>query len=626
MRFSSSCSLCLFLSSLAFGLVLAPARAEEQPSTAKLGKKIADVGFKDAAGKATTLAELKGQKATVVVFLSFECPVATSYAQPLADLAKAYGPRGVAFVGVCPCEDDPATVARHAADYKLPFPVFKEGALAAADALAAGHTPEAFVLDAQQVLRYRGRIDDLYEARLKKRNTITRSDLKAALDELLARKDVSVPATRPIGCPIMRPSAPKPATGKVTYYRDVLPILQNHCQGCHRPGEVGPFSLMTYRQAVNWADDIKEFTHSKKMPPWKPSDGLAFRDERKLSDAEIATLATWVDGGTAEGDARDAPPPRKFPAGWQLGKPDLVLTVDSDFQLGASGRDLFRCFVLPTGLTEDKFVTAIEVRPGNPRVVHHTLNFIDTGERGRKLEQKEKERDKKDDEKDGGPGYTVQMGVGFAPSGAMGGWAPGHVARHLPADTAYFLPRGSDVIMQVHYHRNGRVEKDRLQVGIYFADKPAANRYQSLVLPGRFLFIPAGAEDFKVTGTMWVNQDCTLHSVLPHMHMLGKSISVKMTPPEGAAKTLVAIKEWDYNWQETYFLKEPLAVKAGTKFEVEARYDNSAKNPRNPFDPPRLVRIGEQTTDEMCFVFLGGTASGGGRLRPSFSPPKTDAK
>lgn len=610
------------LSVVAAGLTVAMASAEEPASKARLNQKIADVGFKDADGKAATLAGLKGEKATVLVFLSFECPVAASYAQPLADLAKTYGPKGVAFIGVCPCEEDAAAVAKQAAEYKLPFTVYLHGAVEAVAAVEADFTPEAFVLDSERTLRYRGRIDDLYEARLKKRNTVSRHDLKEALDEVLAGKEVTVAATRPVGCPIARGSAAKPISDKVTYYRDVQPILQNHCQGCHRPGEVGPFSLMSYRQAVNWAADIKEFTHTKRMPPWKPSDGLAFRDERKMTAVEIATLAAWVDNGTPAGDAKDAPPPRQFPAGWQLGKPDLVLSVDGDFQLGATGRDLFRCFVLPTGLSEDKYVTAIEVRPGNPRVVHHTLNFLDTGARGRKLEQNEKDREKKDGEQDAGPGYTVQMGVGFAPSGAMGGWAPGHVARHLPADTAYFLPKGADVIMQVHYHRNGRVEKDRLQVGLYFAEKPVSKRYQALVLPGRFLFIPAGADDFKVTGTIYVNEDCTLHSVLPHMHMIGKSINVTLTPPEGEARTLVAIKEWDYNWQETYFFKEPLVVKAGTKFEVEARYDNSAKNPRNPFNPPKLVRIGEQTTDEMCFVFLGGTSNTGGRLRPSLTPPK----
>jgi hypothetical protein len=238
------------------------------------------------------------------------------------------------------------------------------------------------------------------------------------------------------------------------------------------------------------------------------------------------------------------------------------------------------------------------------------------------MEQTERERAKKDDEKASGPGYSVAMGVGFVPSGALGGWAPGQVARHLPPDTGYFLPKGSDVVLQVHYHRNGRVEKDRTQIGLYFAPKPIAKRYQSLVIRGQFFFIPAGNADYKVKGTMWVGQDCTLHSVMPHMHMLGKEIKVTLTPPEGEAKTLVAIKDWDYNWQETYFFKEPIGVKAGTRFDVEAHYDNSANNPRNPFNPPRLAKFGEQTTDEMCFVFLGATSDQPGRIRSLREPPK----
>jgi len=214
------------------------------------------------------------------------------------------------------------------------------------------------------------------------------------------------------------------------------------------------------------------------------------------------------------------------------------------------------------------------------------------------------------------------MGVGFAPSGTLGGWAPGQVSRHLPADIGYFLPKGSDVVLQVHYHRNGRAEKDRTQIGLYFAPKPVSKRFQTIVVPGRFFFIPAGVEDFKVKGSVWVDQDCDIHSVMPHMHMLGKEIKVTLTPPDGEAQTLVAIKEWDYNWQETYFFKAPLKVKAGTRFDIEALYDNSAKNPRNPFNPPRIVKLGEQTTDEMCFGFIGATSDKPGRIRSLREAPK----
>ena len=212
----------------------------------------------------------------------------------------------------------------------------------------------------------------------------------------------------------------------MTFYRDVVPVLQNRCQTCHRPGEVGQFSLMTYRQAVNWADDIKEYTRSRQMPPWKPVEGPAFHNDRRLSEREIATLAAWVDGGTPKGDPAEAPAPRRFVPGWQFGKPDLVLTVDQDFQIGASGRDLFRCFVLPTNLPEDKHVTAVEVRPGNPRVVHHALLFLDTSGQGRQLEQAEQQRKKDPAAMDIGPGdaclreIVAREGLGAIAAGEDG--------------------------------------------------------------------------------------------------------------------------------------------------------------------------------------------------------------
>jgi mono/diheme cytochrome c family protein len=608
---------------LAIGsLLLTPPAYAAGPSTAKLGQKIDTFAFTpDAAARASDFQQtFKGKQAVVVVFLSFECPVSNSYSPHLTELFKACGDR-VGFLGVCPCDLNAKQLAEQVQQFKLPFPVYLDADHAIAGRFEATITPEAFLLDGDFVLRYRGRIDDTWAGRLKKNQQTTERDLKRALDELVAGKKVSQPATTAIGCPIPL-DQPKVATGKVTYHRDVLPILQNRCQSCHRPGEVGPFALLTYRQAVNWAPDIKEYTQSRQMPPWKPTDGPRFRDERKLTDSELATIAAWVDGGTPEGDPKDAPPPRKFTDGWQLGKPDLVLEVPADFQVGASGNDLFRCFVLPTNLPEDKDVVAVEVRPGNPRVVHHALLFIDSTGQGRKLEMEEKDKKRPPDAPDAGPGYSVSMGVGFVPQGGLGGWAPGQVARHLPEGTGYHLPKGADVIIQVHYHRTGRVEKDRTQVGLYLAPRPVAKRYQGTAIPGRFLFIPAGNASYKVTGTIWLDRDCDLYSIMPHMHMLGKSINVTMTPPEGQAQTLIAIKEWDYGWQESYFFEKPVRVKSGTRFDVEAIYDNSAANPHNPNRPPRIVKFGQQTTDEMCFVFLGGTSDQPGRIRPRLQPTK----
>lgn len=583
----------------------------------KLNKRIDNITLKDTSGKPRSLYELKDKKAIVVVFLSFECPVSTSYSSVLAELAKTYRDKQVAFLAVNSNDDgDAAQLAKQAAEYKLPFPVFKDDNFRAADAFKADTVPSVFVLDHNFVLRYRGRIDNGYAARLKKNGRITRHDLRQALDEMLAGKPVSEPATKPIGCAIVRERKTR-TDGAVAFHRDVLPILQKNCQECHRAGGVGPFALLTYKQAVNWADDIKEYTQERKMPPWKPVDGPAFHSERKLSEKDIATLAAWVDGGTPEGDPKDAPPPRRFVEGWQLGQPDLVLTVPEEMTIGASGPDLFRCFVLPTKLTEDKFVTAVEVRPGNGRIVHHTLNYFDTSGKGRELEKKQREKD--DKQSDCGPGYSAAMGLGFLPTrgqvGSLGGWAPGNVAHHLPEGYGHFLPKGSDIILQVHYHRNGRVENDRTTIGLYFAKGGNTQRWKAMVLPGRFLVIPPGNERYRVTGGMEVLQECKLYSVMPHMHMLGREVKVTLTPPGGQPRTLVAINDWEYNWQETYFLKEPIVLKPGTRLAVEAFYDNSDKNPNNPFSPPRWVKFGEQTTDEMCYIFFGATSETPGGIK-----------
>jgi peroxiredoxin/mono/diheme cytochrome c family protein len=598
-------------------LVLGAARAGVEPSSDKLGTKIANVTFKDAAGKATALHDITDKKAVVVVTFNFDCPNSTGYAPTLAEMAKTYGDKGIAFVGVCPTDDDDAaSIAKKAAEYKMGFPFYKDDKGAAVEALKAAITPEVFVLDHNFVLRYRGRIDDGYSARLKKNRNITHHDLKNALDELLAGKAVGTPLTKAVGCPIdLEKRVSK--DGKVTYYRDVLPILQNNCQNCHRPGEVGPFSLMTYKQAVTWASDLKDYTKSRQMPPWKIVEGVGFYNERRLSDKDIATLATWADNGTPEGDAKDAPKPKEFVTGWMHGKPDLVLEPEGDFVVGPGGRDMFRCFVLPTKLTEDRYVVAVEVKPSNPRVVHHTLNFIDSLGRGRKLEEtaQANEKGKKADEYDRGPGYSMAMGVGFTPNGALSGWAPGQLGYRLPEGYGWHMPAGSDVIMQVHYHRDGRVEKDRTQIGLYFAKKGATVKpFKGGVIAGQFprvgLFpgIPANDEHCAVHGSIPVNEDCTLYSVMPHMHLVGKEIKVTLKPAGGEKKTLLAIKDWDYNWQETYFLTEPLKLKVGDMLEVDAVYDNSSKNANNPNDPPKSVFIGEQTTNEMCFVFLGATS------------------
>lgn len=609
--------------------------AADDPQTAKLNKKIDGVQVTDHEGRTIPLDSHRGKTATVVVFLWFDCPVSNSYAPVLAELSKAYSPRGVHFVGIVPTDDPPAAVAKQVAEFKIPFPVFTDPSLAAADAFKADTVPQAFVLDHNAVLRYRGRIDDGYLARLKKNATVTSHDLRDALDAVLAGKDVTTPATLAVGCPVgsKTPIAKPGSKVAVTYHKDVAGLLQKNCQGCHRPGQVGPFPLMSYRHAVSWAEDIKSYTQSKKMPPWKPVGGPAYANARQMTDTDIATLAAWVDAGCPEGNPKDAPPPAAYADEWQLGKPDLVLEVPEEFHVGPAGRDVFRCFVLPTGQSDDKYITAFEVKPGNPRVVHHTLNFWDLSGSGKEL-QTEAQKAAKSDDQDHGPGYSTAMGIGFRriptssragvpPVGAIGGWAPGQMATQLPAGAGYFLPAGADIIIQTHYHRTGKPEVDRLKVGLYFAKKPVEKVWQSLNVQGMFPLqsIPAGATQHRQSGSRTLTSDAVIHSVMPHMHLLGKSVKVTMTPPGGDPITLVNIPEWDYSWQETYWFQSPITAKAGTKITIEALYDNSSSNPNNPSHPPVTAYHGEQTTNEMLFGFLGVTPAGPGRVTSKQEAP-----
>ncbi|MBA4192054.1 MAG: hypothetical protein C0467_29095 [Planctomycetaceae bacterium] len=582
--------------------------------------------FLGAEGKAFTPYS-RGTKAVVVAFLSFRCPVARDYIEPLSKIAAEYGSKGVTVVGVIPTDDSSADVAKLATEYRAAFPVFLDHKLATADALQAGHTPEVFVLDADRIVRYRGRIDDKYGKRLKPNAQVTKHDLVAAIDEVLAGKPVTAPLTECVGCEIYRPKHVMNENATVTFHKDVLPILQNRCQECHRPGEAGPFSLLTYKQAVTWAADIKEYTQNRKMPPWKATGGLKFQHDRRMPDAEIDTLAKWVDGGTPEGDPKQAPAAKTFTKGWTLGEPDLVLTVEDDFHLGARGADHFRCFVLPTGLTEDKFVVAYEVRPGTPAVVHHVLNYFDATGTARKLDKEARKQARGTTDPDHGPGYESPMGIGFTPDdlekvGGLGGWAPGLRGFRSPAGTGMFLPKGSDVVMQVHYHRNGKPEKDRTAIGLYFAkNSTELKRLKPLRVPGLvtisedfapFTMIPAGQRGYRVAGKVVIEEDCRLHAAMPHMHMLGTKVRITMTPPGGKEQPIVVVGEWDYTWQEVYHLVEVVEVKAGTVFMIEAEYDNSVKNPFNPNSPPRDVKQGPGTADEMLFGFLSVTSESPG--------------
>ena len=403
-----------------------------------------------------------------------------------------------------------------------------------------------------------------------------------------------------------------PSPSPPTYHREVSRLLQKHCQDCHRPGEVAPFALLDYKQAAKRASDLVNVTGDHTMPPWPAStkEGGPFRDARVMSEAEVATIAAWAEAGCPEGDPKDAPKPKAWKSEWRLGEPDLVLGVPEPYTLGAEGRDEHRVFVLPTGLKDGAWVSAIDFKPGNAKVVHHILAAFDTTGAARAK-----------DAADRASGYGVFGGFGIAPSGGLGGWAPGKRPEQLPDGVGKYLPAGADVLLQVHYHRDGKPATDATKIGLYFAKKPVDKQvYGGRVVPPRKegrglallnfrpdLRIPAGDANYEVKGTTTIDRDSHLSGVIPHMHWLGKDFSLAATFPDGKTRTLIKIDHWNFNWQGTYDFVEPVALPKGTRVDMLAHFDNSADNPANPNTPPKDVRWGEQTTDEMCIGFLQRT-------------------
>jgi uncharacterized protein (TIGR03437 family) len=390
-----------------------------------------------------------------------------------------------------------------------------------------------------------------------------------------------------------------------TFSQDIAPIIYANCSTCHRPGQVSPFSLLTYNDVVKQGRTIAAVTQSRYMPPWKPESGwVQYRDQRGLTDAQIALIKQWVDGGMPQGDPSKTPPIPSFPDGWALGTPDLILQMPAGFNVPAEGDDIYRNFVLPTGLTEDKWVRAIELKPSARPVVHHSLFYATTSPQALAM-----------DGKDGQPGFpgfgtvfTVLGDPTSALNGGLGGWVPGTTPQYLPDGITMPLPKGSYLLLQMHFHLNGAPQVEQTTVGIYFGPKPARDITQ-VQAPAFFgiqanIDIPAGEPDYKVRGSFTLPVDVDAVSVSAHSHYLGKSAKLTATLPSGEVKILLWIKNWDFSWQDQYIFKDLIPLPAGTRLDGEYTYDNSSANPKNPFNPPQRVQWGEQSTNEMGSLIL----------------------
>lgn len=398
----------------------------------------------------------------------------------------------------------------------------------------------------------------------------------------------------------------------VTFNKDVAPILFNRCAGCHRPGEVAPFSLLGYRDAAKRSGLIAELTESRKMPPWKADEGVGhFADARRLTDDEIAVIRKWADSGAVEGVAADLPKPPQFTEGWQLGEPDLIVKMPEPYTLTASGPDEYRCFVLPVSIPSGKYIESIEFRPGNRKIVHHAVITS--------LSHKEAES-----KLAAGDGKSFLSGLappGRLLSGPLSIWTPGMEPHKLPAELASAWPENTDLVLQLHLHPSGKEEAEQSTLGFYLTDKKPSARLQMNAFSNNRIDIPAGDSNFQVQASKTLNAEATLFGVFPHQHLIGRSMKAEATLPDSTKVPLISISDWDFNWQYYYRYEEPVKLPAGSRIDVSWSYDNSAENPANPSKPPRRVTFGEQTTDEMAFLIFDVIAKG---PAPADRPPSPE--
>jgi peroxiredoxin/mono/diheme cytochrome c family protein len=595
-------------------------KAEDVPLDRGVGRQVANFTLKDAtSGRSISLYDYFGKKAVVVVFTGIDCPISNVYMPRLVELEQKYRDKGVAFVAINSNSLETAEqVAEHAKKFGVTFSVLKDPGNLVADLNLVERTSEVLVIDGRARLGYRGAIDDQYAIGARK-EAPAHTYLADALDALIADQPIKVTASDVAGCPLDR-ADPKPIlkatgprvraaspeilagikerekdaavdVGQVTYSANVAPIVQAQCQSCHRPGQSGPFSLLTYDDARKWSASIKEVVDERRMPPWHADPRYGhFENERILSAKDRATLLAWVDQGAPLGDPSAMPAPRTFPEGWMIGTPDVVFEVPDYYVVAAQGVLPYQHFKVPTNFKEDRWIQAVEARPGEKSVVHHIIVYVDDHKQG---EGRRNER--------------LMHLVGFA---------PGDLPSIYPAGTAKLIPAGSDLIFQIHYTPMGHVKSDKSSVAFVFAKEPPAHKAVTLGISQQKFAIPPGNDNYAVSSTFTFPTDAHLLNLMPHMHLRGKDFKYTATYPDGSTEILLSVPAYDFGWQSMYRLTEPKSMPKGTRIDCAAHFDNSAKNTANP-DPTKTVRWGEQTFEEMMIGFIDFSADGPMDLKAS---------
>lgn len=539
-----------------------------------------DFCLQDFRGKEHRLSDYSDSRVVVLAFLGTECPLAKLYGPRLQAIAQDFGD-DVTLLGINSNVQDSLTeIAAYARRHELSFPILKDVGNRFADAVKATRTPEVVVLGEQRRIRYRGRIDDQYGVGYI-RNHPQQHDLRDAVKSLLAGAPIATPTTEPVGCLIGR-ARESVDDAPVTYSNQIARIFQRRCVECHREGDIAPFELTDYDEAAGWAEMIEEVVRERRMPPWHADpDHGQFVDDRALTTDEREQIFRWVADGAPEGDPNQLPTPRKFTSGWQLPRePDLVLNVSNEpFRVQAEGEVEYQWFSADPNFEHDRWLQAAEILPGNRAVVHHILAFSrpkGSGERGIS------ERD----------GYLVA-------------YVPGLRARPFPKGMAKLIPAGSEIVFQVHYTPIGSEQFDQSKIGLIFADETEITHIvQTSHAINTEFKIPPHADNFEVQHTTpAAPHDVLLLSMMPHMHLRGKSFRYDARLPDGTTETLLDVPHYDFNWQTSYHLLEPRTLSKGTKIHCVAHFDNSEDNLANP-DPSAEVHWGDQTSDEMMLGYF----------------------
>lgn len=559
------------------------------PSAHGIGRRIPNLAGVDLGGKSIVLADLAPGRPVVLALLSSSCPISQKFGPELGRFEKQYRPKGISFLYIAPVPaDSDADLRGYALRNGLEGAVVRDREGSLASRLGALSTTEVFLLDAARTLVYRGALSDQYGAgySLDEARTNYLADAIAALE---AGKPPRIPATSAPGCTLDLSGA-KARPGPVTYHDRISRIVQKSCLECHRQGGVAPFSLETRADLAAHKGMIRTVVRQGTMPPWfaapsREGEPSPWANDRSLSKDEKEDLLGWMDAGLPEGDPKDAPLARRFPEGWTLGTPDAVFRIPHPVQVKAEGTMPYVDLEVDTHFPEDRWVSALEVRPTAREVVHHVLVFASKGEK---------------------PGETPEEGFRRRLSefgGFFAVYVPGLSTLIYPEGYAKPLPKGSKLRFQLHYTPNGTARQDRTELGLLFSKTPPRKVVRTIGISNVFLQIPPGAERYEAQGTIPVLFDVEVLSFFPHMHLRGKAFQYEANLPGGKREILLDVPRYDFNWQLSYFLAEPRVLPKGTWVNVKGWFDNSAKNPANP-DPTRNVRWGPQTTDEMLLGYV----------------------